>query len=263
MPICFIICVFAYNSDEAVSTAQQVMTFIKKKADEASRELGQRRGSFPMFEESVYADRGIDHMRNATVTTIAPTGTISIILGTSSGIEPVFAISYMRTVMDNDKLIEVHPYFEQVAKKRGFYSAALMQRIAAAGTLAGIEEIPADVRRVFVTAHDITPEYHIRIQSAFQESTDNAVSKTINFPKSATEQDVRRAYDLAYDLGLKGVTIYRDGSRSGQVLSTGSSSEAQKKDDRLEPKRAAGDHHRYHQKDSDWLRQSICDRQLR
>lgn len=165
------------------------------------------------------------HMRNATVTTIAPTGTISIIAGVSSGIEPVFAISYIRNVMDNDKLIEVHPHFESLAKEKGFYSEELMSRIADKGTLHGIEEIPEDIQSIFVTAHDISPEYHIRMQSAFQESTDNAVSKTVNFKNSATQDDVRKVYDLAYKSGLKGVTIYRDGSRAGQVLSVGKAEE--------------------------------------
>jgi ribonucleoside-diphosphate reductase alpha chain len=220
-----------YNSEEAVNTAKELMAFIQKNARKASEALAAVRGSFPMFEQSIYKEQGVKAMRNATVTTIAPTGTISIIAGTSSGIEPVFAISYIRNVMDDDKLVEVHPYFEQVAKQRGFYSKTLMQTIAQKGTLHGIEEIPEDVRRVFVTAHDISPEYHIRMQSAFQESTDNAVSKTVNFAKSATQQDVRDAYDLAYQLGLKGVTIYRDGSRQGQVLSVGEKSSNEDNED--------------------------------
>ena len=211
-----------YHSEEAVKLAADVMAFIQQTAQQASQALGEARGSFALFDDSVYKQQGISAMRNATVTTIAPTGTISIIAGTSSGIEPVFAISYIRNVLDNDKLIEVHPYFEQVAKERGFYSRELMEKIAQAGSLHGIEEIPEDVRRVFVTAHDITPQYHIRMQSAFQQFTDNAVSKTVNFPSSATRDDVEAAYNLAYSLGLKGVTIYRDGSRQGQVLSVGS-----------------------------------------
>ncbi len=225
-----------YNSEEAVKTAKELMNYIQLSARKASEALGEARGSFPMFEQSVYKKQGIKAMRNATVSTIAPTGTISIIAGTSSGIEPVFAISYIRNVMDDDKLVEVHPYFEQVAKQRGFYSKKLMQTIAQKGTLHGIEEIPEDVRRVFVTAHDISPEYHIRMQSAFQESTDNAVSKTVNFAKTATKQDVRDAYDLAYELGLKGVTIYRDGSRQGQVLSVGEKTEENEDDAILAPR---------------------------
>ncbi len=210
-----------YNSQEAVALAGEVMEFVQKTAREASQALGEKRGSFEYFDDSVYKDQGFSTMRNATVTTIAPTGTISIISGASSGIEPVFAISYVRNVMDNDKLLEVHPYFEQVAKQRGFYSKELMEKIAKAGTIHGIEEIPEDVRRVFVCAHDISPEYHIKMQSAFQRFTDNAVSKTVNFPAAATRADVADVYNLAYSLGLKGVTIYRDGSRKGQVLSTG------------------------------------------
>jgi ribonucleoside-diphosphate reductase alpha chain len=214
-----------YNSDQALDTADKIMSFIKEQAAKTSEELGEKRGNFPCFEESVYKSRGIKHMRNATVTTIAPTGTISIIAGASSGIEPVFAISYVRNVMDNDKLLEVHPYFEAVAKQRGFYSEELMRDIAQKGTLRGIKGIPADVASVFVTAHDISPEYHIKMQSMFQRHTDNAVSKTVNFPRSAKVEDVKAVYDLAYKLGLKGVTIYRDGSRSGQVLSVGKAEE--------------------------------------
>ena len=225
-----------YNSEQAVQLARDVMGVIQQSARIASTELGKQRGSFPMFEQSVYKRQGFEAMRNATVTTIAPTGTISIIAGASSGIEPVFAISYVRNVMDDDKLIEVHPYFEQVAKKRGFYSRSLMEQIAQKGTLHGIDGIPSDVARVFVTAHDITPEYHIRMQSAFQEYTDNAVSKTVNFPKTATKDDVRAAYDLAYSLGLKGVTIYRDGSRQGQVLSVGGKDKPDSEDGVLTPR---------------------------
>ena len=225
-----------YNSDQAIETAREVMAFIKKTADEESAELAKKRGSFPMFENSVYPSRGVKKMRNATVTTIAPTGTISIIAGTSSGIEPVFAISYIRNVMDNDKLLEVHPYFEEKARQLGFYSKELMERIAKSATLKNIEEIPQEVKDVFVTAHDITPEYHIRMQSAFQEHTDNAVSKTVNFPKSATRKDVKDAYDLAYQLGLKGVTIYRDGSRQNQVLSVDKKKEETQDDSTLTPR---------------------------
>lgn len=225
-----------YNSEQAVQTARKVMKAIQQAARKASEELGKRRGSFPMFEQSLYKQQGYEAMRNATVTTIAPTGTISIIAGTSSGIEPVFAISYVRNVLDDDKLIEVHPYFEQVAKERGFYSRALMEQIAQEGTLHGIAGIPDDVARVFVTAHDITPEYHIRMQSAFQEFTDNAVSKTVNFAKTASRDDVRAAYDLAYSLGLKGVTIYRDGSREGQVLSVGGKDKPESEEGKLTPR---------------------------
>lgn len=210
-----------YNSEQAIVVAKEIMSFIKLTATKTSQELGRTRGNFPMFDQSVYHERGEKFMRNATVTTIAPTGTISIIAGTSSGIEPVFALSYIRSVMEDDKLIEGHPYFEQVAKQNGFYTEGIMKQIANSGSLHDIEGIPDDIKNTFVTAHDISPEYHIRMQSAFQESTDNAVSKTVNFAKTATKEEVDEAYKLAYELGLKGVTIYRDGSRANQVLSVG------------------------------------------
>ncbi|MDD5017140.1 MAG: vitamin B12-dependent ribonucleotide reductase [Eubacteriales bacterium] len=225
-----------YNTEEGIKTARALMAFIQQKARQASRDLGAVRGSFPLFDQSVYKEQGALHMRNATVTTIAPTGTISIIAGVSSGIEPVFAISYVRNVMDDDKLIEVHPYFEKTAKEKGFYSQALMREIAEKGSLHGVENVPNDIQNVFVTAHDIAPEFHIRMQSAFQESTDNAVSKTVNFPSSAGKNDVRAAYDLAYRLGLKGVTIYRDGSRAGQVLSVGKTEKETDDDEKRVPR---------------------------
>jgi ribonucleoside-diphosphate reductase alpha chain len=215
-----------YNSDEAIELGKKVMAFINTQGREASRALAVSRGAFPNFKGSVYETKGEAPLRNATVTTIAPTGTISIIANASSGVEPLFAVSYVRQVMDNDLLVEVHPYFEAVAKQRGFYSRELMQRIAEHGSLRDLEEIPEDIRRVFVTAHDIPPEVHIRMQAAFQQFTDNAVSKTVNFPKTATIQDVARVYELAYQLDCKGVTIYRDGSREQQVLSVGKKEEA-------------------------------------
>ncbi|MGI6168735.1 MAG: vitamin B12-dependent ribonucleotide reductase [Christensenellales bacterium] len=214
-----------YNSEEGIQTAKKVMRFIQARAKMASIELAKQRGGFPLFQQSTLQSG--PPMRNATCTTIAPTGTISIICGASSGVEPLFGISFFRNVMDNDQLLEVHPYFSEVAKKRGFYSEELMKKIAQEGTLAHIDEIPEDVKKVFVTAHDISPEFHIRMQAAFQEHTDNAVSKTVNFPSSATRDDVRRVYDLAFDLDCKGVTIYRDGSRDAQVLYTGGQAKQQ------------------------------------
>ena len=205
-----------YNSDEAIELAEKIMSFIQEESRRESHALALRRGTFPNFSCSIYSDG--PSLRNATLTTIAPTGTLSILADTSSGIEPVFAISYYREVMDKTKLVEVNKLFEDIAKERGFYSEELMQKIAEKGTLHDIEEIPADVKRIFVTAHDITPIWHIRMQAAFQKYTDNAVSKTVNFSHNATPDDVQEVYQLAYKTGCKGVTIYRDGSREEQVL---------------------------------------------
>jgi len=211
----------AYDSDEAVALGEKVMGFIDAEAKSASRKLAEERGPFPNFQGSIYDVPDAAPIRNATVTTIAPTGTLSIIANCSSGIEPLFAVSYVRTVMDNDKLVEVNPAFEDIAIKRGFYSRALMALIAERGSLHDMDEVPEDVRRVFVTAHDIAPVWHIRMQAAFQRHTDNAVSKTVNFGNEATPEDVEEVYDLADELGVKGVTIYRDGSKENQVLTTG------------------------------------------
>ena len=209
-----------YNSEHAIELGEKVMAFVNDEGHDASRELAQERGPFPNFEGSVFSQRGEPLIRNATVTTIAPTGTISIIANTSSGIEPIFAVSFVRQVLDNNILVEVHPLFEEMAKKSGVHSEALMEKIAEQGTIQDISEIPAEIRKIFVTAHDITPEDHIRMQAAFQKHTDNAVSKTVNFPRTATIEEVRKVYELAYKLDCKGVTIYRDGSRENQVLST-------------------------------------------
>jgi ribonucleoside-diphosphate reductase alpha chain len=217
-----------YNSDEAVALAEKVMSFILNEATRKSLELGRSKGTFAAFKGSIYDRKdGAVKVRNATLTTIAPTGTISIIAGPcSSGIEPLFAISYYRNVMDNDKLVEVDPLFEEVAQERGFYSRELMEKIAESGSLAHIEGIPEDVKRIFVTAHDISPEWHVRMQAAFQNFVHNATSKTINFPNEATVEDVRKAYLVAYELGCKGITVYRDKSREEQVLNIGSSDSA-------------------------------------
>ncbi len=219
-----------YNSDEAIDRAEEVMGFINMRAKEASRMLAEQRGPFPYLDKSIYKNDPYPP-RNGTVTTIAPTGTLSILASCSSGVEPLFALAFVRNVMDNDALPEVHPYFEQVARERGFYSEALMREVAGRGTLEGLSGIPEDVRRVFVTAHDVSPEYHIRMQAAFQRSTDNAVSKTVNFRHDATKDEVREVYELAWKLGCKGVTIYRDGSRSEQVLSVGVKAGENKKDE--------------------------------
>ncbi len=209
-----------YDDPLAVDLAGKLMSFIRAEARLKSVALAKAKGVFPAFADSIYADQGDPlRLRNATLTTIAPTGTISIIGGPcSSGIEPIFAISYYRNVMDQTKLIEIDPVFEAVARERGFYSEELMRRIADDGSIRGVPEVPEDVKRVFVTAHDIAWERHIRMQAEFQKYTDNAVSKTINFPPEATEEAVRRAYRLAHESGCKGITVYRDGSRREQVL---------------------------------------------
>jgi len=213
-----------YDSDRALAVAEEVMAFIQYESHQASKSLGEARGVFANFDKSLFRETG-DRFRNATTTTIAPTGTLSIIAGCSSGIEPLFALSFIRTVMDNDRLVEVNPYFEQVAKERGFYSTELMKKISEKGSIRGMKEIPEEIQRVFATAHDISPEWHVRMQAAFQKHTDNAVSKTVNLPRDATAEDVQKIYDLAYELGCKGVTIYRDGSKENQVLSLGKSEE--------------------------------------
>lgn len=209
-----------YDSEEATSLAEKVMSFIEEESIKASSLLASCRGVFPNFEKSIYSSKGLP-MRNATTTTIAPTGTISIIAGASSGIEPLFSIAFTRHVLDRKSLVEVNPRFLAVAKALGFYSEELMERVAERGTLSGIEGIPEKVRRVFVTAHEVTPEWHIRMQAAFQKYTHNAVSKTVNFPRHATREDVEKVFVLAYKLGCKGVTVYRDGSREEQVLTVG------------------------------------------
>ncbi len=217
-----------YNSEAAVKTGESMMKFITDEGRKMSEELAEERGPFPNFAGSIHDRPGKAPVRNATVTTIAPTGTLSIIAGCSSGIEPLFALTFVRKVLDGAELFEVNPHFEKVAKERGFSSDSLMKQVAEHGGCAGIPAVPGDVQRVFVTSHDITPEWHIRMQAAFQKYTDNAVSKTVNFPHSATKDDVTRAYVLAYKLGCKGVTIYRDGSRDEQVLSTGATEKARK-----------------------------------
>ena len=215
-----------YNSEKAIELADKLMSFVLNQAKKKSDQLSKRKAAFPAFKDSTWEKQGLC-LRNATLTTIAPTGTISIIAGpTSSGIEPLFAISFYRNVMDNDRLVEIEPLFEQLAKERGFYNRQLMERIAEAGSIQKIEEIPEDIKRIFVTAHDISPDWHIRMQAAFQKYTNNAVSKTINFPNDATIEDVRKAYLLAYKLNCKGITVYRDKCRQEQVLNITSKQEA-------------------------------------
>lgn len=220
-----------YNSDEAVETGEHLMKFISEKARDKSRDIAKEKGPFPNFELSIFAERGDPIQRNATLTTIAPTGTISIIANTSSGIEPHFAIAYIRNVMDNTELMEVNPYFEEVAKTMGFYSENLMREIAKNGSIQDTEGIPEDIKRLFVTSHDIGPGWHIKMQAAFQKYVDNAVSKTVNLPHMATPEQVKEIYNLAYELGCKGVTIYRDGSKKAQVLNIGSVNKEHSKGD--------------------------------
>lgn len=209
----------SYATEEAVEYAEKIMKFIQTEARIESQRLAEERGTFPNFEGSIYD--GFMKLRNATLTTIAPTGTISMICAASSGVEPLFAVAYTKTVMDGTALVEVNPLFEAFAKEFGFYSQELTQKIAESGTVLGLPEVPNWVQKVFTTAQEIAPEWHIRIQAAFQKYTDNAVSKTINFANSATREEIAEAYRLADELNCKGLTVYRDGSREEQVLSTG------------------------------------------
>ncbi|MDI9515189.1 MAG: vitamin B12-dependent ribonucleotide reductase [Bacillota bacterium] len=210
-----------YDSEEAENLADEVMGFISRESRKKSEELAEEKGVFPYYDQSTYKEAGI-RVRNATTTTIAPTGTLSLIAGASSGIEPLFAISYIKYVMDGTELVEVNPIFKAACEEAGLYSEELMREIAQKGSLHEIEGIPQRMKDLFVTAHDISPEWHVRMQAAFQKHTDNAVSKTVNLRKEATLDDVADVFRHAYRTGCKGVTIYRDGSREGQVLNIGS-----------------------------------------
>jgi ribonucleoside-diphosphate reductase alpha chain len=209
-----------YDSEEALQLGENLMKFIEEEAHKESVEIGEERGSFPNFEKSIWKDK-YSAMRNATVTTVAPTGSISIIAGCSSGIEPIFAISFMRNVLSGTRLFETNPLFETMAKEKGFYSAKLLEEIARTGSVQEIDGVPEDVRELFMTALDIKPEWHIKMQAAFQKYTDNAVSKTVNMPSDATVEDVRKVYELAWNLKCKGVTVFRYGSKPEQVLYIG------------------------------------------
>lgn len=210
-----------YDSEEALALAEKVMKFIEEEGHKKSIELGEKRGSFPNFKGSIWEKKGYRAIRNATVTTVAPTGTISVIAGCSSGIEPLFAIAFIRNVMEGTQLLEVNQYFEKVAKDRGFYSEELMGKVSMLGSIEIFQEIPDDVKKVFVTAHNVEPKWHVRMQAAFQKYTDNAVSKTVNLPHNATIKDVDGVFWLAYELKCKGITVYRYGSKKEQVLYIG------------------------------------------
>lgn len=212
-----------YDSERALRLAEEIMGFIADKARSESVELGRRRGPFPNFPGSLYDTGGLPPMRNATVTTIAPTGSISIIAGCSSGIEPVFALAFTRkNLLDSgEEMRDLIPAFAAAARAGGFLTGELMETLAEKGSVRGVPGVPEEVQRVFATSHDIDPEWHVRMQAAFQKFTDNAVSKTVNLPRRATRDDVHRVFTLAHRLGCKGVTVYRDGSRDRQVLNLG------------------------------------------
>ena len=224
-----------YDSEQGLATAQEIAQFISTQADKASIELAQERGAFPAFQGSVYDMPDGPRFRNASRTTIAPTGSLSIIANCSSGIEPLFALSYVRHILEGEEFVEVNPYFEEAAKKGGFYSPELMTKLAEGKSLKDIEGVTEEAKRLFVTAHDISPECHVKIQAAFQKFTDSAVSKTVNFPRDATPDDVAKVYMLAYREGLKGITIYRDRSRESQVLTLGDG--VKKAEGRLAPRK--------------------------
>ena len=229
-----------YDSEEALELAQKIMSFIQDESKNASRELAKEKGIFPNFKGSIYNGPDGYEIRNATTTTIAPTGTLSIIADCSSGVEPLFAISFIKNVMDNDKLVEVNKYFKKIAAGEGFYSEELMEKIAETGNLKETGSIPPKYKRIFITAHEISPKWHVRTQAAFQKFVDNAVSKTVNFPNDAKVSDVEDVYMLAYRLGCKGITIYRDKSRESQVLQVeGNKKEGKEKIKRVVIKKVA------------------------
>lgn len=214
-----------YDSDEAIEKAGELMRFIRNRAEETSCSLAKKRGPFPNFEKSIYA--GENPVRNSALTTIAPTGTLSIIAGCSSGIEPIFAVAYTRkAVLDGESMMEIDPLFEETARVQGLYSERLLRKVAEKGSLSGLNEIPEATQRLFRTAHEISPDWHIKMQAAFQNNgIDASVSKTINLPGSATVEDVGRAYMLAWEMGCKGMTVYRDGCKEVQVLNIGTAEE--------------------------------------
>ncbi|WP_319541084.1 vitamin B12-dependent ribonucleotide reductase [uncultured Pseudodesulfovibrio sp.] len=220
-----------YNSQTAVDMGERLMKFVQDEARSASKTLAAERGHFPTYPESVFGEANLGPYRNATTTTIAPTGTLSIIAGCSSGVEPLFALSFVRNVMDNDKLVETNPFFETALKEADAYSAKLMEKIAKVGSIKKMDILPEELRSVFVTSMDIEPIWHLKMQAAFQKHTDNAVSKTVNLPSNATKEDIWDIYWKAYEYGCKGVTVYRDGSKISQVLCTGDSDKKKKEEE--------------------------------
>lgn len=221
-----------YDSNRAIEKAKEVMKFIDEKSKETSNKIADERGQFPNWDESTYDKL----MRNATTTTIAPTGTTSMIADTSGGIEPIFAVSYVKNVLDGEQLIMPDSVFAEIAEERGFYSEGLMKDIADQGTITDIEEVPDDIKPLFKTALEIKPEWHIRMQGAFQDYVDNAISKTVNFPNDASEEDIREVYNLAYDLKCKGVTVYRSGSRQEQVMEVEGEKKKKEEEEELKKK---------------------------
>lgn len=216
-----------YDSEEGIVWAEKVMKFINDEAKKATVELALTRGVFPAWEDSIFVNTGY-RPRNMALTTIAPTGTISMVADTSSGVEPIFSLGYQKNTVEGKTLYIMNPVFVEELKKKNIYSEELLDKVVKnGGKLNGIVEIPEDVKNIFITALEIDPEWHIKIQAAFQKYTDNAVSKTINFPKEATVEDVRTAYLLAYSLGTKGITIYRSGSREKEVIQTVKTEEKQ------------------------------------
>ena len=225
-----------YNSQTAVDMAERVMKFVQAESRSASKQLAAERGQFPTYPESTFGQANLGPYRNATTTTIAPTGTLSIIAGCSSGVEPLFALSFVRNVMDNDKLVETNPYFEAALKQADAYSGKLMEEIAKVGSIKKMDHLPEHLRSVYVTSMDVEPIWHLKMQAAFQKYTDNAVSKTVNLPSSATKEEIWDIYWKAYEYGCKGVTVYRDGSKTSQVLCTG---DGDKKKDQANASKAA------------------------
>jgi len=208
----------SYADSAARNLALKVMKFFRQESIKASQSLAEERGLFPNYKKSIYPKMNIK-LRNATLNTVAPTGTISIIAGCSSGIEPLFALSFVRNVLSGKRLYEVNPLFEEELRRRGFYSKELLAEVGKVGSIGAMKNLPSNLRKVFVTAFDVPAEQHLRIQAAFQKYTDNSVSKTINLPADATVEDVRAIYLLAHALRCKGITVYRYGTKKEQVLS--------------------------------------------